>query len=140
MQSNLGVVAAVDLFVAALAADPPYTGGCGVVVTAALKTGRPALAAQVGWWSLRRGCPRDGDFAGRQALALAYGGDWEAAEALLDDVAEPDPAGRELVVRAALARRAGRMAEYATLAAGWAGEGLLEPQVEHLLEYGGSSE
>jgi hypothetical protein len=124
--------AALGLFVSALSDPLPYLGACGTPITAALHGGRPALAAQIGWWTKRRGCPVDGDFAGRMAVALAVAGDWSAAEAVLSD-GMADPSGRSTVVEAALLRRAGDVAGYDRLCEGWQGATPLAEQVDALL-------
>ncbi|MFT5686414.1 MAG: hypothetical protein ACI8RZ_007370 [Myxococcota bacterium] len=123
---------ALRLFMASLADPLPYWGACGTPITAAYRTGRPALAAQVGWWSRRRGCPADGDFSGRMAVALAAAGDWEEAETMLGGEL-PDPSGRSTVVEAALRLRRGDTMGYDQLCASWQGAIPLESQVRALM-------
>ncbi len=125
--------AALRLFMTSLADPLPYRGACGTPITSAFYTNRPALAAQIGWWSLHRGCPEDGVFVGRMAVALAAAGDWEEAERLLKAEKEDD-SGRSTVVQAAVFLRAGDTTRYDRLRAAWEGETPLEAQVHSLMQ------
>ena len=124
---------ALHLFMASLTDPLPYRGACGTPITAAFYTNRPALAAQIGWWSLRRGCPKDGDFIGRMAVALAAAGDWDEAERLLA-AGQDDPSGRSTVVQAAIFLRADDTVRYDQLRAAWQGATPLESQVKSLMQ------
>ena len=125
--------AALRLFMTSLADPLPYRGACGTPITAAFYTRRPALAAQIGWWSLHRGCPEDGDFVGRVAVALAAAGDWEEAERVLE-AGQEDVSGRSTVAQAAIYLRAGDTVRYDQLRAAWAGATPLESQVKSLMQ------
>jgi hypothetical protein len=120
------------LFVSALSDRRPYLGVCGTPITTAFNSGRPALAAQIGWWSVARGCPQDGDFAGRMSVAVAATGDWEGAQRILSGHLD-DASGRSEVVRAALYRRANDDAGYDRIATTWEGSTSLDEQVDNLL-------
>ena len=123
---------ALQLFLRSLQDPLPYRGACGAPITTAFNSGRAALAVQIGWWSLSRGCPEDGDFNGRMAVALATAGDWEQAETLLSTGLE-DVSGRSSVVRAALYRRSGDEAGYDRIREAWTGQVSLDEQVQSLL-------
>lgn len=118
-------------FVSALAKPGIDLDACGPVVGAAMRTGLPDVALRMGEWAIARGCERSGPMNGWMAMAAALQGKWVlAAEWAHGD--EPDPRYRDLIVRAALAKRNGNEAEYTAIEAAWEGLDPLAPQVEVL--------
>lgn len=123
---------ALPLFVQAMDSDPPALDGCVAVMQAGAALGRVGHAERLGRWGLSRGCPRTGEHLGLLAALQAQWGEWERARRTLEG-APPDPAGRDRVVRAALARREGDLQAYGRELAAWKGAVPLDEQVEALL-------
>jgi len=117
-------------FVGALSTNRLANDACPRVVASAMRMGQPAHAARMGQWALHRGCPRTGTLVGWLSTAQAISGAWEGARANLE-AGPPDPNGRDRVVAAALARRAGEL-ERAKLLVG--NRPQLAAQVDRLLE------
>jgi len=118
-------------FVSALAKPGIDLDACGPVVGAAMRTGLPDVALRMGEWAIARGCERSGPMNGWMAMAAALQGKWVLAKEWAHGD-EPDPRYRDLIVRAALAKRNGNEAEYNAIEAAWVGLEPLEPQVEAL--------
>jgi len=119
-------------FVSSLARTGIDLEACGPVVGSAMRTGLPSLALRMGDWALLRGCSPTGPMNGWMAMAAALEGQWERAETWAHS--EPsDPRFRDLVVRAALAKRSGNQEAYRALERQWVGSEPLAPQVDALL-------
>lgn len=123
--------AALAAFERALADRQPDLTVCPRVVGAALDTGDLDRAMRRVAWTQERGCD-DPVWRGQAASALAYGGRWAEAEALLEG-APPDPEHRGEVVRAALALDRGDEPALRALEAGWTRDRPLRPLAEALL-------
>jgi hypothetical protein len=119
-------------FVSALAKPGIDTEACGPVVGSAMRTGLPALAFRMGSWAVERGCAPTGKMNGWMATAAALEGRWSEAEQWANG-AEADPRLRDVVVRAAIAKRKGDHDAYQSIADGWLDSEELAVQVDALL-------
>lgn len=129
-----GDLAGAATHYAAAIADPPAPyDSCHGLLEAILRLGDPAEAARAGDWASGQGCDQNPRFVGAWAVSLAFTGAWDRAEAALNAHPTPDPRGRDLVVRGAIARRAGDEAAWQAVLSRWPGPEPLEPQVTGLL-------
>jgi hypothetical protein len=74
---------ALELVVASIRGDPPYTDACPFLGMIPLELDRPEQAAQLAAWGLQeRGCPPSAELVGAYAIGLAASGRWEDAMAV----------------------------------------------------------
>lgn len=119
-------------FVSSLARPGIDLEACGPVVGSAMRTGLPDLALRMGDWAVLRGCVTTGPMNGWMAMAAALEGQWERADTWAN-MKPSDPRFRDVVVRAALAKRRGDRDSFRAIEQAWIGPEPLGPQVEALL-------
>lgn len=126
-----------QLFVDAVAGDPPYRDACTHLVMVGMALNDPEDAVELGTWGLKeRGCPPLAETMTFYGLALASIGRWNDAVPVVQG-ADRDPFGHALLVLASEAIRRGDFNLYEQLKAQWKGSVPLEQQVERLLRLSG---
>jgi hypothetical protein len=119
-------------FVGAMAGQRIDVEACPGIVGSAMRAGMTAQALRMGLWAEERGCPPNGSMHGWMATAAAVEGAWDVAEDWAHRVPQ-DPRKRDVVVRAAIAKRNGDVEAFQRHLSEWDGADPLEPQVDGIL-------
>lgn len=131
LQSDRPVVAA-GLLTRGLDHAVPNLEACPALVTAADRSGRSALAVQMGHWARTRGCSQSAPFGGRYVQALVVTREFSEANFVLSR-APRDPGGLLLEAEAALAILLDGRSRTAELARQAPDPALFERRVEMLV-------
>ena len=101
---------ALELVVASIRGDPPYTDACPFLGMIPLEQGRPEQAAQLAAWGLQeRGCPRTVELLGAYAIGLAGSGQWDSAMAVAQRPELQGPSTGQVVLAAGMLLQGNRV-------------------------------
>ena len=126
-----------DWYAQATQLDPPFVESCYNVAQVQIRLGRPWLALENGLAALENGCPPEEELLSPVALALALGGDWKAAERVLEGT-DRDPWGQIILVKLAAAAVRGDLEPLRSAAGTLDREHGLVRQVRFVLRQGGA--
>lgn len=112
---------ALELVVAALRGDPPYTDACAFLGMIPLELGRAEQAAELAAWGLdERGCPPSLELLGAYAIGLAGTGQWQEAMAVAQRPELRGPTTGQVVLAAGMVLQ-GNQVPMQRFAASWPG-------------------
>ncbi len=112
---------ALDLVVASIKGEPPYTDACAFLAMIPLEQKRPERAVELTAWGLEeRGCPPTIELLGSYALALAGTGQWEQAMAVAQRPELRAPGTGQVVLAAGMLLQ-GNQAALQSYAVAWPG-------------------